>query len=88
MLGTPTGIRISHVRRWLDARHELQRNVRETTDGYDSARRNLPPRIAHHDTADEEVEDAAAEEGEHEGGVARDLGRDLEFEEGGCCSMC
>lgn len=35
------------------------------------------------DRADEDVESAAADEGEEEGGVARDLGRDLELEEAG-----
>lgn len=38
------------------------------------------------DGADEDVEGAAADEGEQEGGVARDLGRDLELEKAGRCS--
>ncbi|KUI54777.1 hypothetical protein VP1G_10633 [Cytospora mali] len=37
------------------------------------------------DAADEDVEGAAADEGEEEGGVAGDLGRDLELEEAGGC---
>lgn len=37
------------------------------------------------DGADEDVEGAAADEAEEEGGVARDLGRNLELEEAGGC---
>jgi len=43
----------------------------------------MVPLGADHDTADEEVEDTTADEGEHEGGISGDLGRDLEFEEAG-----
>lgn len=40
------------------------------------------------DRADEDVEGAAADEGEEEGGVAGDLGRDLELEEADGCFWC
>ena len=57
-------------------------DVRIDDEGDDGASDDAQEAVIEEDGADEDVEDAAAEEGEHEGGVARDLGGDLELEQG------
>lgn len=79
LLSAPPSIRIPHIRRRLNARNELECHISGADKRDESACRIFPPIIAHDDAADEEVEDAAADKAEHEGGVAGDLGWDLKF---------
>lgn len=82
LLSAPTSIRLTHIRRGLDGRHELESRIPDTDETDDGAPDDLPDRAAvEDDGADEDVEDAASEEGEQERCVAGDLGRDLEFQE-------
>ena len=66
---------LPHIRRRLDTRHKLQPNISQSHERKEGTRRVLPPTIAHNNATNEDVEDAAADEGEHEAGVTRDLGR-------------
>ena len=68
-----------HIRRRLNARHKLKRDVPQSNQRDQATRRVLPPVVTHNDAANEEIEDAAADEAEHERGVAGDLRRDLEL---------
>ena len=68
-----------HIRGRLNAWNVLERDVPDATQCDDSAGSVLPPLVAHGDAAHEEVKDAAADEGEHEGGISCHLGGDLEL---------
>lgn len=68
-----------HICRRLNTRHKLKRDIREADKGYQPACGPFHPVVTHDDAADEEVEGAATDEGEHEAGISCDLRRDLEF---------
>lgn len=70
---------VPHVRGRLDAWNELQRHISETDDADHGAGDDLQHVAGQQDAADEDVEDAPAEEGEHEAGISADVGRDLEL---------
>lgn len=81
LLGAPALVGLAHVGGGLDGGDELEGDVGEADQADDAAGDNAQDAVVEEDGADEDVEDAAAEEAEHEGGIARDLGRDLELEE-------
>lgn len=83
LLGTPAGIGLSHVGRRLDGRDEFQDDVADADEANDGARDDAQHAIVQQDRADKDVESAATDKGEQEGGIARDLGWDLELEEAG-----
>lgn len=68
-----------HVGRRLDGRNVLEDNVSHPDDADECARNDAEPLVSHCHGADEDVEDAATEEGEHKGGISGDLLWDLEL---------
>lgn len=78
---------VPHVRWGLNRRNELQSSVAHTDYANDSAWHNAEPALTDNDGADEDVEDAAAEEREHEGGIACHLLGNLELEESSSCCL-
>lgn len=78
---------VPHVRWGLNGRNELQSSVAHTDYANDCAWHNAEPALTDNDGADEDVEDAAAEEREHEGGIACHLLGDLELEERSSCCL-
>lgn len=81
LLSAPTGsFGIAHVARGLNGRDELEDDVGDTDDTNGSASNLAEDSLSEEEAADEDVEESAADEGEEEGGVSRDLGRDLELE--------
>lgn len=84
LLGAPAGIGLAHVGGRLDGGDELEHNVADADEADDGAGDNAQPAVVQQDRADKDVEGAAADEGEEERGVSRDLGWDLELEEAGC----
>lgn len=86
LLGAPAGVGLSHVRGGLDAGDKFEYSVADANKANDGAGDYAQDVAVEQDGADKDVEGAAADEAEEEGGVARDLGRDLELEEaGGFC---
>jgi len=81
LFSAPASVSITHVRWGLNRRNELQSSVAHTDYADDSAWHNAEPALTDNDGADEDVEDAAAEEREHEGGIACHLLGNLELEE-------
>ena len=71
---------VPHVRWGLNRRNELQSSVAHTNYADDGAWHNAEPALTHDDRTDEDVEDAAAEEREHERGIACHLLGNLELE--------
>lgn len=85
LLGAPAGVGLPHVGGGLDGGDELEDGVADADEADDGAGDYAQDVAVQQDGADEDVEGAAADEAEEEGGVARDLGRDLELEEAGGC---
>lgn len=83
LLGAPAGIGLPHVGGGLDGGDELEDGVADADEADDGAGDYAQDVAVQEDGADKDVEGAAADEAEEEGGVARDLGRDLELEEAG-----
>lgn len=83
LLGAPAGVGLPHVGGGLDGGDELENGVADADKADDGASNYAQDVAVEQDGADEDVEGAAADEAEEEGGVARDLGRDLELEEAG-----
>jgi hypothetical protein len=81
LLGAPALVGLAHVGGRLNGWDELEGDVAETNDPDDAAGNDAQDIVVKQDGADKDVEDTTADEGEHEGGVARDLGRDLELKE-------
>jgi hypothetical protein len=71
---------LPHVRWGLNRRNELQSSVAHTNYADNGAWHNAEPALTHDDRTDEDVEDAAAEEREHERGIACHLLGNLELE--------
>jgi len=71
-----------HISRGFDGRDELEGHIGETDGANDGTEDLIQDPLVEQDRADKDVENTTAHEGEEEGGVARDLGWDLEF----CCS--
>lgn len=86
LFGAPASVGLAHVGRRLDGGDELENDVADTNEADDGAGEDAQDAVVQEDGADKDVEGAATDEGEEEGGVARDLGRDLELEETGCCA--
>lgn len=85
LLGAPAGVGLPHVGRRLNRRDELQNDVADTDKTNNGASNDAQHTVMQQDRADKDVKGAATDEGEEEGGVARDLGWDLEFEKTGGC---
>lgn len=85
LLRTPASVGLPHVGGRLDGRDELEDDVADADEADDGARDDAQHAVVEQDGAYEDVECATADEGEQEGGVARDLRRDLELEEAGGC---
>lgn len=83
LLGAPAGVGLPHVGGRLDGGDELEDDVAHTDKPDDGAGDDAQHAVVQQDGAHEDVEGAAPDEGEEEGGVARDLRRDLELEEAG-----
>lgn len=83
LLGAPAGVGLPHVGGGLDRGNKLEDGVANTNKANNRARNYAQDVAVEQDGADKDVEGAAADEAEEEGGVARDLGRDLELEEAG-----
>lgn len=81
LLSTPASVGITHVCWGLDRGNVLQNSVGKTNNANKGTRDNAVPAIANGYATDENVEDTTAEEGEHEGGIASDLLRDLELKQ-------
>lgn len=92
LLGAPAGVGLAHVGGRLDAGDELEDDVADADEADEGAGDDAQHAVVQQDRADKDVKGAAADKGEEEGGVARDLGRDLELEEAdgygksGCCA--
>lgn len=76
---------IPHVGRGLDGGNKLQSRIGHTNDADNGTGHNAEPALAYDNRANEDVEDAAAEEREHERGIARHLLGDLELKESRSC---
>lgn len=87
LLGAPAGVGLAHVCGGLDGGDELEDGVADADEADDGAGDDAQDVAVEEDAADKDVEGAAADEGEEEGGVAGDLGRDLELEEAGGCRV-
>lgn len=83
LLGAPAGVGLPHVGRRLDGGDELEDDVAHADEPHDGASNDAQHAVVQQDGAHEDVEGAAPDEGEEEGGVARDLRRDLELEKAG-----
>lgn len=67
LLGTPASVfGLAHVGRGLDGGNELESDVGNTGDTHDAASNLAENAVAHHQRAEEDVEDTTADEGEHE----------------------
>lgn len=83
LLGAPAGVGLPHIGRRLDRRDEFENDVADADEADDGARDDAQHAVVQQNRADKDVESAATNEGEEEGGVARDLRWDLELEEAG-----
>lgn len=72
-------IDLPHIRRRLNTRHKLKRNVCESNKSHNASCRVLHPIVAHDDASHKEIECATSDEGEHEAGISRHLRGNLEF---------
>jgi hypothetical protein len=80
LLGTPASVfGLTHVGRGLDGGNELESDVGNTGDTHDAASNLAENAVAHHQRAEEDVEDATADEREHERRMSRNLRGDLEL---------
>jgi len=68
-----------HVRWWFDAGDVFQYSIPYANNCDESASGVLPPVVAHADAAHKYVKCTPADKTEHEGGIAGDLRRYLEF---------
>lgn len=81
----PASVRFPHIGRRLDAGDELEDDVADTDETDDGASNDAQDAVVQQNRPNKDVKSAAADEGEKEGGVAGDLGRDLELEETDGC---
>ncbi len=81
LLGAPALVGLAHVGGGLDGGDELEGDVADADEADDAARDDAQDAVVEQDAADEDVEGAAAGEGEEEGRVPRQLRRDLELEQ-------
>lgn len=70
LLGAPTGVGLPHVGWGLDGGDELEDSVADTDEADNRAGDYAQDVAVEQDGADEDVEGAAADEAEEEGGVA------------------
>lgn len=70
LLGAPAGIGLAHVGGRLDGGYELEHDVADADEADNGAGDDAQPAVVQQNRADEDVERAAADEGEEEGSVA------------------